>query len=92
MGRDGAIEWRRHPADLARLVAASLALTAVLVLTAVEPDALTNLSDDLVDAARHLPASARSLVAGVLQVAALALPRGRPDLGAASAARGVRCW
>ena len=39
--RDGAIEWRRHPADLARLVAASLALTAVLLLTAVEPDALT---------------------------------------------------
>lgn len=72
--RDGAIEWRRHPADLARLVAASLALTAVLVLTAVEPDALTNLSDDLVDAARHVPASARSLVAGVLQVGALALP------------------
>ena len=72
--RDGAIEWRRHPADLARLVAASLALTVVLVLTAVEPDALTNLSDDLVDAARHVPASARSLVAGVLQVGALALP------------------
>ena len=34
--RDGAIEWRRHPADLARLVAASLALTAVLLLTAIE--------------------------------------------------------
>ncbi len=74
MGQGAAIEWRRHPADLARLVAASLALAAVLLLTAVEPDALTNLSDDLVDAARHLPASARSLVAGVLQVAALALP------------------
>jgi undecaprenyl-diphosphatase len=72
--RDGAIEWRRHPADLARLVAASLALTAVLLLTAIEPDALTTASDDLVDAVHHLPASARSFVAGVLQVAALVLP------------------
>ncbi|HEY5886852.1 MAG TPA: hypothetical protein VIT24_03945 [Acidimicrobiales bacterium] len=74
MVSDGAIEWRRHPADLARLVAATLALSAVLLLTAIEPDALTTASDDFVDAVHHLPASARSFVAGVLQVAALVLP------------------
>ena len=74
MGPAQAIDWRRHPADLARLVAAALLLGVVLVLTAVEPRALTDLSDDLVDAVRRLPASARDLVAGVLQVVAVALP------------------
>jgi len=74
VGREPALEWRRHPADLARLVAATLALSVVLLLTALDPDALGNLSDDVIDAVRHLPASARSLVAGVLQVTALAVP------------------
>ena len=74
MGPAQAIDWRRHPADLARLVAVALVLGVVLVLTAVEPGALTDLSDDLVDAVRRLPASARGLVAGTLQVVAFVLP------------------
>ena len=68
------IEWRRHPADLARLLGSGVLLLALLLLTAVEPDALTNVSDDLVSAVDRLPSSVRAVVAGGLQVVAVALP------------------
>lgn len=74
VARAQAIDWRRHPADLARLITAGLVLGLVLLLTAVEPGALTDLSDDLLGAVRRLPSSARELIAGTLQVVAVALP------------------
>jgi undecaprenyl-diphosphatase len=71
---EGGVVWRRHPADVARLVAAGLALGAVLLVAAVEPDALTNLSRDVVRTVGRFPAPVRNLLSGLLQVLALAAP------------------
>jgi uncharacterized membrane protein YbhN (UPF0104 family)/tRNA A-37 threonylcarbamoyl transferase component Bud32 len=68
------IEWRRHPADLARLLGSGALLLVVLLLAAVEPDALTNVSDDLVRAVDRLPAPVADAVAGILQLIAVVLP------------------
>ncbi len=68
------IEWRRHPADLARLLAAATALLVVLLLAAVEPGALTALSDDLVGTVDRLPVPVRAAAAGTLQLIGMTLP------------------
>lgn len=68
------IVWRRHPADLARLVAATLVLLALLGLAELLPDALTSFSDALVELFADLPTGAQEVVGGVAQVAALLLP------------------
>ena len=68
------IEWRRHPADVARLLGSGALLLVVLLLTAVEPDALTNVSDDLVRAVDRLPPTVADAIAGILQLIAAVLP------------------
>jgi glycosyltransferase 2 family protein len=74
MSRDDEIVWRRHPADLARLVASLSVLAVLAILAAVEPEALTNASGDLVTFVGALPAVIKDLLEGLVQVLALAIP------------------
>lgn len=68
------IEWRRHPADLARFLFAGTVLLALLGLAWWQPDALTTISGDLVDLLAHLPAVARDVLGGLAQLAVFVLP------------------
>ncbi len=74
MEGDDPIVWRRHPADLARLVASLAVLAGLAALAAIEPDALTNASTDLVTFVGSLPDPVREVLEGTLQVVALAAP------------------
>lgn len=67
-------EWRRHPSDLARLVASGLLVAVVLAAVAIDPDALRNASADVVRLAGRLPAVLRSLLVGITQVMVLLVP------------------
>lgn len=68
------IEWRRHPADLARLVVAGGVLALLLGLAAWQPDALTTVSEDLVRLLTGLPGPVRNVLGGLAQLAVFALP------------------
>ena len=57
-----------------RLLGSGALLLVVLLLTAVEPDALTNVSDDLVQAVDRLPPLLADAIAGILQPIAVVLP------------------
>jgi len=59
---------------VARLLGSGALLLVVLLLTAVEPDALTNVSDDLVRAVDRLPPTVADAIAGILQLIAVVLP------------------
>ena len=60
--------WRRHPVDVARLVARAAVLLVVLTLTAAYPTALTNVSADLVRLFARLPDSIRYVLVGLAQL------------------------
>jgi uncharacterized protein (TIRG00374 family) len=66
--------WVRHPADLARLVAALLGLGLVLGLMAANPDLSRDLSRDLARLAARLPDPVEDVAAGVAQLAAVLGP------------------
>ena len=68
------IEWRRHPADLARFLVAGTLLVAILGLAWWQPDALTTISSDIVGLLAHLPAVLRDVLGGLAQVAVFLLP------------------
>ena len=66
--------WVRHPADLARLVAALLGLGVVLGLTLANPELIQTLSRDLARLANRLPDPVEQVAAGVAQLAAVVGP------------------
>ena len=68
------ILWRRHPADLARAVAAGLLFAATMGLAAARPGTLTTLSDDVIGLLVHLPPTLRNVIGGVAQLLTLLLP------------------
>jgi uncharacterized protein (TIRG00374 family) len=67
-------DWQRHPVDVARLVLRICLLGLVLLITAVFPDALTNLSADLVRMFVRMPGSVRYALVGVAQLLILTIP------------------
>lgn len=67
-------DWRRHPADTARLTASLLVLALMLLLAALAPDAVRNASGDLVQLVRRLPPLVRELLLGVAQLTATVGP------------------
>ncbi|MEM9608431.1 MAG: hypothetical protein AAGA99_13475, partial [Actinomycetota bacterium] len=69
-----AADWRRHPADVARLVFAGVVLAVALASAAAIPGALTNVSADIVRLVGRIPASLRDLLIGATQVAIVAGP------------------
>lgn len=66
--------WRRHPADLARLVLAVAVLATLLGLAAASPEGIRGLSADLASAVRRSPAPVRFALLGIAQVAAVLGP------------------
>lgn len=66
--------WERHPADLARLLAALAGLALVLGLTWAEPETATGASRELVQLVQWLPATLRAAASGLAQLAATLLP------------------
>ncbi len=67
-------DWQRHPVDVARLVLLVCLLGVVLLITAVFPDALTNLSADLVRMFVRMPGSVRYALVGVAQIMIVTIP------------------
>lgn len=66
--------WYRHPADLARFLVA-LAVTAVVVLVVrLYPERVVDVSLDLVGLVSNLPDWLSTVVVGLLQLLALAVP------------------
>lgn len=70
----GALEWRRHEADFARLIIGLSIAVATLALTALQPDAVRELSADLVLLVRRLPQTVAETLVGLVQLAAILLP------------------
>ncbi len=66
--------WRRHPGDVARLVARVLSLCLILGLTAVAPAALSGISVDVVQLFAQLPVALRDALVGVSQFVAFGIP------------------
>lgn len=66
--------WVRHPADVARLVAALAGLAVMLGLTAADPDLVRGISRDLARLAARLPDPVEDVAAGLAQMAALVAP------------------
>jgi glycosyltransferase 2 family protein len=66
--------WRRHPADLARLLVSVAVLAALLGMAASWPDAIRDLSADLAGAVRRTPAPIRLAFLGLAQLAAVIGP------------------
>lgn len=71
---EGGAQWRRHPADVARLVAALLTIAGGALVVAVYPGDLRSISADLVALASHVPDLAQQGLLGVVQILALATP------------------
>lgn len=67
-------EWRRHPADVARLVLSGTVLLVILGLAEVAPDALRDPSADLLRAIGRLPSTVRGLFIGLAQALILLAP------------------
>jgi glycosyltransferase 2 family protein len=66
--------WRRHPADVARLLCALAVLLVLLAIAWLQPDAVRNVSRELVGLFRRLPDGAAAVLVGIVQLAALAAP------------------
>ncbi len=67
-------EWRRHPADVARLVATVIIALLLIGLSAVSPAAVRSFSAGVIDLVRLIPGSIRSFILGFAQVAAAVGP------------------
>ncbi len=66
--------WRRHPGDVARLVARSTLLVLVLIVTAAVPEALRDVSQNVVDLFGELPDAVRYALIGLAQLTIVAIP------------------
>lgn len=66
--------WERHPADRARLIAALAVLTVGCALAAWRPHTVRAASADLVQLLGRLPEPVQGVLAGGLQLAAVAAP------------------
>lgn len=67
-------EWRRHPADAARLALAVLVTAAFALLAAMAPGAVRSVSADVVSAVQTIPPPIRAFLLGLAQLAALVGP------------------
>ncbi len=67
-------DWQRHPVDVARLVWRLSLLALVLVLTAVFPSALTDLSADFVRMFARMPDAVRYALVGIAQLSIVLIP------------------
>lgn len=67
-------DWRRHPADVARLALHLSLLVLVLAVTAAIPEALTSVSSDLVELFARMPSALRYLLVGLAQLTILVVP------------------
>ena len=72
--KEGGQAWRRHPADLARLLAALVAIAGGLGVVAVYPGDLRAASADLVRLLDHVPVLIQQGLLGLVQVLAVATP------------------
>ncbi|MEL7209117.1 MAG: hypothetical protein AAGK32_12950, partial [Actinomycetota bacterium] len=70
----GPLVWRRHPSDVARLVAAVLVVLLFALLAALFPKALTNVSDDLVALLTRMPVTLRDVIGGIAQLLVFVVP------------------
>ncbi len=66
--------WRRHPGDVARLVARSSLLVFVLIVTAAFPGTMRDLSTNLVNLFGELPNAVRYGLIGVSQLTIVVIP------------------
>jgi uncharacterized membrane protein YbhN (UPF0104 family) len=66
--------WRRHPADLARLVFAALAAAALAIVAAFAPGTVAAVSTDLIRLFRELPAGFIAFLVGFVQLLAILAP------------------
>jgi undecaprenyl-diphosphatase len=66
--------WRRHPADLARLIGSLVLLGAALAFTVWKPDAVVGLSRDLLSVLSWVPDLVTEVVTGLAQLLALTAP------------------
>jgi glycosyltransferase 2 family protein len=66
--------WRRHPADLARMLVSLAILAALLGMAASSPDAIRDLSADLARTVRRTPTPVRFAFLGLAQLAAAVGP------------------
>ena len=66
--------WYRHPADLARLLVALAVTVVVVLIVRLYPDRVVVVSRNLVDLVSNLPPWLSTVVIGLLQLLALAIP------------------
>ncbi|MCU0269523.1 MAG: flippase-like domain-containing protein [Acidimicrobiales bacterium] len=66
--------WRRHPADVARLVFTVLVVAVLAVLGALDPASVKTVSTDTVRLFSHVPDGLASLLVGLLQLLAVVGP------------------
>jgi glycosyltransferase 2 family protein len=66
--------WRRHPADVARLVCALVVLVLLLAVARFEPDAVRSVSGELVRLFRRLPDGVEALLVGIVQIVGIGAP------------------
>lgn len=67
-------EWRRHPADVGRLLITGVVLFAILGIAELDPGALRDPSADLLRAVGRLPSVVRDLFIGLAQVLTFLAP------------------
>jgi uncharacterized membrane protein YbhN (UPF0104 family)/tRNA A-37 threonylcarbamoyl transferase component Bud32 len=66
--------WRRHPGDVARLVARSILLVLMLIITAAAPGTLRDVSQNVVNLFGELPDAVRYALIGLAQLTIVAIP------------------
>lgn len=66
--------WRRHPSDVLRLLINGALLLIALAVVAAAPEALRNVSADLVRLVGRLPSLLRDFLVGISQLAVLVAP------------------
>ena len=66
--------WRRHPGDVARLVARSVLLLLGLIITAAVPGTLRDISQNVVNLFGELPDAVRYALIGLAQLTIVAIP------------------
>jgi uncharacterized membrane protein YbhN (UPF0104 family) len=66
--------WRRHPADIARLIASLIGLAITLAWTAMYPDTVAGVSADLVALVSWIPDGVGVVATGIAQILAVVLP------------------
>lgn len=71
---DASPAWHRHPADVAHLVVAALAVALLALLDAVEPGGIRRVARDSLDLVDRLPDAVETVLSGCLQALAVAVP------------------